>query len=344
MSEWQLIRHDLAETLFSRENMQEVCDIIGRHYEGVSMLYRLLGAKVGKRVFWPGRQPVFTGEFDLLEIGDDVVFGSRSSLICTTIDSCEKIVLCAGANISDNTVVLPGSIIGKNAVLGSNSVCPRGRYLPEASVWFGSRGGEPVMLEKGVEEEASGQAKLAAEVDSQKLQLEGDSSTLRPFGRAFYNGEADYFVYPIVLINMFTIFVRVAVAALSSLPIIGAMHLGAGYFYGWPVASRNYNLYQVTTHEFYTVVLLIYIFMHFIHVNIWLMMEVFSKWLFIGRRSEGRFNYDTSNYGQNWEVGRFVWTRILHLIVQLKPCSNSYNSWTIDSATKFAAKFVSLAV
>ena len=200
------------------------------------------------------------------------------------------------------------------------------------------------MLEKGVEEEASGQAKLAAEVDSQKLQLEGDSSTLRPFGRAFYNGEADYFVYPIFLINMFTIFVRVAVAALSSLPIIGAMHLGAGYFYGWPVASRNYNLYQVTTHEFYTVVLLIYIFMHFIHVNIWLMMEVFSKWLFIGRRSEGRFNYDTSNYGQNWEVGRFVWTRILYLIVQLKPCSKSYNSWTIHSATKFAAKFVSLAV
>jgi hypothetical protein len=72
-SEWQLIRHKLAATLFSRENMQEVTDIIGRHYELVSVLYRLLGAKVGKRVFWPGRQPVTTGEFDLLEIGDDCV-------------------------------------------------------------------------------------------------------------------------------------------------------------------------------------------------------------------------------------------------------------------------------
>jgi hypothetical protein len=62
----------MAATLFSRENMQEVADILGRHYELVSMLYRLLGAKVGKRVFWPGQQPIFTGEFDLLEIGDDV--------------------------------------------------------------------------------------------------------------------------------------------------------------------------------------------------------------------------------------------------------------------------------
>ena len=42
--------------------------------------------------------------------------------------------------------------------------------------------------------------------------------------------------------------------------------------------------------------------MHFVHVNIWLMLEVVSKWAFMGRRKEGRFNYDTSTYGQNWEV------------------------------------------
>eukprot|EP00957_Ditylum_brightwellii_P105086 8009828-Ditylum_brightwellii.AAC.1 len=123
-SQWQLLRHWLAATLFSRENMSEVTEIIGRHYELVSILYRLLGAKVGNRVFWPAHLPLFTCEFDLLEIGDDVVFGSRSVIFCSTVDSCEKVKLCAGANVSDNTVVLPGSIIGKNAVLGSNSVCP----------------------------------------------------------------------------------------------------------------------------------------------------------------------------------------------------------------------------
>ena len=342
LTEWQLIRHDLAETLFSRENMQEICDIIGRHYEGVSILYRMLGAKVGKRVFWPGRQPVFTGEFDLLEIGDDVVFGSRSSLICTTVDSCEKIILCAGANISDNTVVLPGSIIGKGALLGSNSVCPWRRYLPEASVWFGSRGGEPVMLEKGVEEYVTGKPIQAIDIDPQRLQMEGDESTLRPFGRAFYNGEASYFVYPLCLINLFTLCVRVAAASLSSLPIIGAMHLAAGYFYGWPVAQRNYNLYQVKAREFYTVAIFFYVFMHFVHVNIWLMLEVVSKWAFMGRRKEGRFNYDTSTYGQNWEVCRDLTSTVSALLDFSADLLSLI--FYFFSVTKFAAKFESSAV
>ena len=48
-SDWQLLRHSLSASLFSRERIQHVTDIIGRHYEMVSVLYRLLGAKVGKR-------------------------------------------------------------------------------------------------------------------------------------------------------------------------------------------------------------------------------------------------------------------------------------------------------
>merc|ERR1712194_22976 len=93
-SNWQLMRHWLVASLFTRENLRGVVEIIGRHFEGVSVLYRLLGAKVGKRVFWPGSQMEFTGEFDLLEIGDDVVFGSRSVILCRSTESIEKVVLC----------------------------------------------------------------------------------------------------------------------------------------------------------------------------------------------------------------------------------------------------------
>ena len=46
---WQLLRHKLASDLLSRDKIQNVTDLIGRHYEMVSVLYRLLGAKVGKR-------------------------------------------------------------------------------------------------------------------------------------------------------------------------------------------------------------------------------------------------------------------------------------------------------
>jgi hypothetical protein len=41
-SEWQLIRHALAAQLFTRESIQEVTEILGRHYELVSILYRML--------------------------------------------------------------------------------------------------------------------------------------------------------------------------------------------------------------------------------------------------------------------------------------------------------------
>ncbi len=46
---WQLLRHKLTSDLLSRDKIQNVTDLIGRHYEMVSVLYRLLGAKVGKR-------------------------------------------------------------------------------------------------------------------------------------------------------------------------------------------------------------------------------------------------------------------------------------------------------
>lgn len=39
-----------------------------------------MGAKVGKRVYWPG-SGLYCLDPEMLEIGDDVVFGSRSEFI-----------------------------------------------------------------------------------------------------------------------------------------------------------------------------------------------------------------------------------------------------------------------
>lgn len=299
-SEWQLIRYALASQLFTRESIQQVTDIVGRHYELVSVLYRLLGAKIGKRVFWPGRQPLFTGEFELIEIGDDVVFGSRSTILCTTVSSSEKVIICAGGNVSDNTVVLPGSIIGKNAVLGSNAVCPEGRYLPEASVWFGVRGGEPVELDRGVEENEG--PVYSHDVDMSNLQMIGDETTIRPFGRALYLGQASYFVYPLQFIIMFTIIIRTLAAVVSSSAIIGAVHGTAGYFYGWPISERDYYYIHVEFWSLYSVMISFYFLTHFLHTTLWLASELICKWVIIGQRREGRYNYNVSSYCQNWEL------------------------------------------
>lgn len=306
-SEWQLFRHWLAATLFSREKIQDVTELVGRHYELVSVLFRLLGAKVGKRVFWPGHQPIFSGEFDLIEIGDDVVFGSRSTFLCTTTDSAEKIVLCAGSNVADNCVVLPGSVVGKNAVLGSNSLCPEGWYLPEASVWFGARGSEPTQLEKGVESTFTGSQRIMAK-DIKNFPMVGDETTIRPFGKAFYKREAPYFVLPLSLIIFFSLLTSTMTAVLHTFPFLGAIHWAAGILYGFPIWQRDYAL-QYSSGTLYVTISAGFLMAHVIRVLLWAVIELAAKWTFMGRREEGRFNYDTCNYAQNWELYQIV-TRI----------------------------------
>lgn len=267
-------------------------------------MYRLLGAKVGKRVFWPGTQPTFSGEFDLLEIGDDVVFGSKSVLVCTTIDSAEPIILCAGSNVSDSTVVLPGGILGKNAVIGSNTVCPSNRYLPEGSVWCGSRNGEPVLLEKG--EDVVNTSTDASEVKKMSLQMNGDDSTIRPFGKAVYEGEANYLLFPLPVYIVFSMCAQIAGAILTTAPLLGALYLSAGYLFGWDDIERGYIIAQVAKGEFFAVLFVFLLITNFVRLLIWLFIEVVAKRTLIGQRQEGRANWDMSSYSQRWELHRLL--------------------------------------
>lgn len=331
-SQWQLSRHWLAAHLFSRENMQEVTDLLGRHYESVSVLYRMLGAKVGKRVFWPGHQPVFTGEFDLLEIGDDVVFGSRTVIICSSRERCERVIFCAGANVSDNSVVLPGGIVGKNAVLASNTVCPAGRYLPESSIWLGSRGGEPILLEAGVEENACTPI-LSCNVKKDALPMQGDETTLRPFGKAVYNRQATYFVWTPSMMIVVNILCNTFFAVFHATPLLSSLHVGAAILYGLPVSSRNYDSAHVSAKELFMTLFPIYIAAHLTRTMLCFIIEVGAKWFFLGRRIEGRFNWDKSRYGQNWEFYQII-TRIrrLHRVSTLDFIAGSpYITWYFRS-------------
>ena len=289
-SQWQLTRTYLASALFCRENIQEVADLVGRHYETVSALYRILGAKVGKRVFWPGNQPLFSGEFDLLEIGDDVVFGSRTCILFSTTESFQKVVFCAGSNISDNTVVLPGSIIGKNAVLGSNTVCPADRYLPEASIWLGSQGGEPIMLEPGTERNVQ-EVMYSADVPEYDARLIGDEHTLRPFGKAVYHRQATYFVWPVSFMILYKFVCACLFQTLHCLPLLGALHLAGIWIYGMPIEERLYDVIYVSRSRLYGTAFSCFLFTHALRVLICFLVEVSAKWAFLGRRQEGTYNW-----------------------------------------------------
>jgi len=54
-----------------------------------------MGAKIGKRIYWPG-SGIVCEDPELLEIGDDVVFGSRSEVITNDRLGCKKVVISSG--------------------------------------------------------------------------------------------------------------------------------------------------------------------------------------------------------------------------------------------------------
>ena len=97
---WNRFRYWLMAKLLPGGGLGGVAKLVGTHYEVVSIIYRLLGAKIGKRVYWPGSGLEIV-EFDLLEIGNDVVFGSRSVVIPSSTKGSKKIVFEDGAMIAD---------------------------------------------------------------------------------------------------------------------------------------------------------------------------------------------------------------------------------------------------
>jgi hypothetical protein len=240
------------------------------------------------------------------------------------------VIFCAGANVSDNTVVLPGSIVGKNVVLGSNTVCPRGRYLPESSIWIGADKGEPILLENGPEIINQGVV-WSSDVKESELPMQGDDSTLRPFGKAVYLGEAPYRVWHPFFMILFNMLCNTLFECVHAFPLIGSLHLTGGLLYGWSFQARDYHDMGYTAGDLFSTLIWLFFAMHALRVFICLAIEIGTKWGCLGRRQEGRYNWVNCEYGQNWELYQLLTsirklhrTSILDFIAGTTPFMNTY--------------------
>ena len=295
-SQWELLRRYINQTLLSQEAIKRAYDIIGSHYEVTSIVWRCMGAKVGKRVYWPG-SGLYCPDPELFEVGDDVVFGSRSEVFTTDGTGSARVVVKAGAMIADRVVLLPGTTVGKRAVMGSGTLSRRGATYADGSVWMGSERGEAVCFKTG------------------KMDAEDDTPTITPFGRAFYKREAPYFVFPYSML----VVINFCVAVLS-----------AGY---WSIAAvvgtQILNLLRIHLPE-----LQLFhsgprqIFVLFGLISCWfiltlslqgiiaLLWVIVTKWIVIGRRAQGSYDWDKSSYCQRWQ---------LHLVLS-KPMYRGYGN------------------
>jgi non-ribosomal peptide synthetase-like protein len=100
--------------------------------------YRLLGLKIGKRVFLNTGE--FT-EFDLIEIGDDAALNEdctiQTHLFEDRVMKMSNIVIGPRASVGSMAVVLYDSQMEEGSTLGGLSLLMKGEKLPANTVWAG---------------------------------------------------------------------------------------------------------------------------------------------------------------------------------------------------------------
>lgn len=145
-------RMNLIKSLMPAPQLHKVSELFGGHYEATSMLMRAMGAKVGKRVYWPGTGPTIQ-DYDLLEVGDDVVFGSRSHLVTSDGTGSDYVRIGNGAMVADRVVLLPGVTLENKTVMGSGALTRRDGVYHTETTWVGSKKGEAVCLTQNFQSE-----------------------------------------------------------------------------------------------------------------------------------------------------------------------------------------------
>ncbi|KAM5451812.1 putative NRPS-like protein biosynthetic cluster [Microsporum audouinii] len=289
----QMVRRAVLDCILPQGDISQLTRVIGTHYELVSIAVRMLGARVGKRVYWPGTG-IAVQEYDLLEIGNDVVFGSRSTFITCDGTGMGRISIGDGAFVGDHVVALPGVTIGKRTTVGSGALLRRNGLYPDNTTWTGSKHGDAIQFPRNNSPRNHGQESL----EKPSLNHDGDD-TISPFGRAFYEGQANYYVLGIVPI--------VAYSVLAT--AFGAVYSASGILTGLLVVSRLLHMDRTTSGPhwwwpflFYAAFTAVVGVVTLIQAAAALGIKIAAKWTILGRRREGYYPWDRSSYCQRWQI------------------------------------------
>ncbi|RKF60885.1 hypothetical protein OnM2_046021 [Erysiphe neolycopersici] len=348
----EIFRTGLMDALEPNKSFHVATKLFGSHYEATSIAARALGAKVGKGVYWPGTGP-HIDDFDLLDIGDHVVFGSRSYLVNRDGHGSLGIKIEAGAMIADRVVLSPGTTIGYRAVMGSGATTRRNQFCPSDSVWIGKKNGNAVCLTQAwplnvdrenenkspsTLSEKSGLYNLKASVstkfsnkemciDNQKSLIKikddvnesspkskiksslsngsasrdtsilDDKETISPFGRAFYNHDAPYYVFTMPIIIFYTTLITAVTKAFWDTNVIANLLLFVLLKHTKILERRHARSFIIYSFNVCFISLLL-IFKSLLT----LMIIIAAKWIIIGRRQIGNYDWDKSSYCQRWKL------------------------------------------
>lgn len=335
-SQSQRFRMALLKKIIPLSTFHKLTEIFGAHYEATSIFYRALGAKIGKRVYWPGTGPSVQ-DFELLDVGSDVVFGSRSHMVTSDGIGSAVVKIGDGAMIADRVVLLPGSGVGKGAVFGSGALTRRNRIYGNDSVWVGSKAGEALCLsgsgsstpqrtrseedlKKEISEEdishVNASAATAGWNDDEKNYFDTPNLSSRaslasfqatqkdesstPFGRAFYEGKAPYRVFGNFTIFLYSSFITIFTAVYWNVATTSSVQIVAR------IINTPYDAFA--DGQWYRPLLIYALFtlsisvLQTLQAIVAIALVIAAKWSLMGRRQPGNYDWDKSSYCQRWQL------------------------------------------
>jgi acyl-CoA synthetase (AMP-forming)/AMP-acid ligase II/carbonic anhydrase/acetyltransferase-like protein (isoleucine patch superfamily)/acyl carrier protein len=267
-------RYWLMSKLLPGGSLGGVSKLVGTHYEVISIIYRLLGAKVGKHVYWPGSGLEIV-EYDLLNVGNDVVFGSRSVVMTSTKTRSDYVIFEDGSMIADRCVILPGTKLKRGAVLGSGSLTSENMVIPIGSVWVGSRDGCCINV-------------------SPSDPTYNTKDLLSPFAKAFYLGKANFKVIPLYGVIAYNIVWQAICTCYRHSPTIISL-LVCNYLL--QLDKLQYNIVDIFKYT-----LMIFAPLNLSMALFALSVDIASKYYLLGKRKQGAYPWNESNYCQNWQL------------------------------------------
>ncbi|KAJ0115047.1 peroxisomal-coenzyme a synthetase [Diaporthe amygdali] len=328
-SELQKWRTSIIKNLFSVKSLHDMTELTGQHYEFTSIALRMLGARVGRRVYWPGTGPSI-GDYHLLNIGNDVVFGSRANLVTSDGIGSEPIKIEDRAMIADRVTLLPGVVVGEKTTMGSGALTKRNGYYADGNTFVGSKKGDAVCLGAGTTPPSSRKGSrvpdslsLSSATTSKKevdiesnyrdasnffsvdLKSRNNSSGLdpedtSPFGRAFYLKKAPYKVYGLGRIILYSAITTIMTAVYWNVPSISSIQIVARIFH-----DQHHFLGRERWFDAPIMYLLFFAFIAILttlQTIVALAVVIGSKWILLGRRQPGNYDWDKSPYCQRWQL------------------------------------------
>ncbi|KAG6002611.1 putative NRPS-like protein biosynthetic cluster [Claviceps pusilla] len=136
-------RASVMKRLYPEEQLVEINELLGQHHEARSLVLRLLGAKIGKRVCWPNCGPSIS-DYHLLNIGNDVTLGANCQVMTSDEHGSGLITIRDGAVLGDNCCILPGVMVGERTTIGFGGLTRRGKEYHANKTFVGCRNGDVV--------------------------------------------------------------------------------------------------------------------------------------------------------------------------------------------------------